>query len=81
VIAEADLKMRGPGDISGTRQSGDVQLKLASIAEDGEILSMAQRISQEIVQEDPQLHMDKYKNLKYVLDRIKKETKRWSKIS
>jgi hypothetical protein len=42
---------------------------------------MAQRISQEIVQEDPQLHMDKYKNLKYVLDRIKKETKRWSKIS
>jgi hypothetical protein len=56
-------------------------LKLASIAEDGEILSLAQRISQEIVQEDPQLQMEKYKNLKYVLDRIKKEAKRWSKIS
>ncbi len=81
VIAEADLKMRGPGDISGTRQSGDIQLKLASIAEDGEILSLAQRISQEIVQEDPTLQLEKYKYLKFVLERIKKEAKRWSKIS
>jgi ATP-dependent DNA helicase RecG len=81
VIAEADLKMRGPGDISGTRQSGDIQLKLASIAEDGDILSLAQRISQEIVHEDPMLQLEKYKYLKFLLERIKKDSRRWSKIS
>ena len=55
-IAEADLKLRGAGDLEGTQQSGDgLFLKIANLASDGQILQYARTIAQEILEEDPEL--------------------------
>src|SRR4030095_15978174 len=48
IIAEKDLDMRGPGDIEGTRQSGVLNLKLASIVQDRPLLEVARRFAEDI---------------------------------
>lgn len=80
-IAEEDLKLRGPGDLGGTRQSGDIQLKLASISKDSDILQLAHRVAEQIIDEDIDLISDKYKLLKYYLRRNNSELKQWGKVS
>ena len=56
VIAEEDLKLRGPGDIDGTQQSGiPFDLKIANLAKDGQILSLARDIAREVLEDDPAL--------------------------
>lgn len=53
-IAEADLKLRGPGDLEGTQQSGIAfDLKIADIARDGQLLQYVREIAEKIVEEDP----------------------------
>lgn len=64
-IAEMDLRLRGPGQVLGTRQSGLPDLALASLTEDGEVLEQARRVAQEIVAEDPDL--DQHPGLAKVL--------------
>ncbi|MBQ9201527.1 MAG: ATP-dependent DNA helicase RecG [Bacteroidales bacterium] len=55
-ISEADLKMRGPGDIEGVQQSGmPFDLKIADLARDGQLIEYARRLAQEILKEDPDL--------------------------
>lgn len=55
-IAEADLKLRGPGDLDGTQQSGiPFNLKIASLTRDGEILQFAREVAQQLIDSDPQL--------------------------
>jgi ATP-dependent DNA helicase RecG len=54
-IAEMDLRLRGPGQVLGTRQSGLPDLALASLSEDGEVLEDARRVAQQLLEEDPQL--------------------------
>ena len=54
-IAEMDLRLRGPGQVLGTRQSGLPDLALASLTDDGEVLEQARRVAQEIVLVDPDL--------------------------
>jgi ATP-dependent DNA helicase RecG len=79
-IAEEDLKIRGPGDIDGTQQSGAVALKLANIAEDGNILEMARNKAYEIIEQDPHLTMPKHLSLRnYVNTHLQHNP--WSKIS
>ena len=80
-ISEEDLKLRGPGDLGGTKQSGDIQLKLASISKDADILQLANQLAQHIIVEDPELSSDKYKALRIYLHKINKEVKPWSKVS
>lgn len=58
-ISEADLKLRGPGNIEGTQQSGVLNLKLANIVQDGDILRAARSVAQEILAEDPLLEQEK----------------------
>ncbi len=58
-IAEADLKLRGPGDLQGTRQSGLLALKIADIVEDENIMRAARYTATEILQEDPDLQLPK----------------------
>ena len=59
-ISEEDLKMRGPGDLEGTQQSGTpLQLKIANLATDGQILQYARDMAKEILKEDPQLSLEK----------------------
>ena len=61
-IAQVDLEMRGPGQITGTRQSGDLNLNLANLATDGRILQTARNLVADILEDDPTL--EKTKNIK-----------------
>ena len=77
-IAEVDLKMRGPGNIEGTQQSGITDLKLANLAKDSKILNIARKYAIDILKEDSMLNLEKNKSLKEVL---KKYSKGWGRIS
>lgn len=81
-IAEADLKLRGPGDMEGTQQSGDpFSLKIANLVHDGQILQLARDIATEIVNEDPELRNPSNFTLKNQLDKLFRKKVDWSLIS
>ncbi len=80
-IAEADLKIRGPGNIEGTQQSGVVNLHIADLAKDGEILRTARVIASKILEDDPNLHLSEHFALKEHLRIIEKISKVWNRIS
>lgn len=79
-IAEQDLELRGPGDIEGTRQSGALNFKLASIVDDKEILNLAKNEADKLLFEDENLNLEQNNNLKNYLQLQKGKTG-WSKIS
>jgi ATP-dependent DNA helicase RecG len=79
-IAEKDLELRGPGDISGTRQSGALIFKLASIVEDRELLITAREMAENIINADDDLNSAANGSLKNHLDMQDGKTQ-WSKIS
>jgi ATP-dependent DNA helicase RecG len=80
LIAEKDLEIRGPGDIEGTRQSGLLNFKLASIVQDKELLETAKTISDQLLQDDPDLSSAENLLLKnYLLS--KKGKTLWSKVA
>src|SRR4030095_4183886 len=54
-IAETDLKLRGPGDLMGTQQSGALDLLIADLGKDGKLLQQARERAIEILKEDPTL--------------------------
>jgi len=71
VIAEEDLKLRGPGDIDGTQQSGVAfNLKIANLSHDGQILSLARDLAQEVLEDDPLLEKSQNAILKQQLNRL-----------
>ena len=81
-IAEADLKLRGPGDLEGTQQSGMAfDLKIADIARDGQLVQMARDEAQRIVDEDPECKSRKYEILWSRLEQLHKTNINWSAIS
>ena len=81
-IAEADLKLRGPGDLEGTQQSGMAfDLKIADIARDGQIVQMARDEAQKIIDEDPECKADKFAMLWNRLRQLRKTNINWSAIS
>ena len=81
-IAETDLKLRGPGDIEGTQQSGlGFNLKIANIARDGEILQYARNIATEVIERDPLLILEENHQMKLQLRKMKETTFNWSSIS
>ncbi|HEX6224454.1 MAG TPA: ATP-dependent DNA helicase RecG [Chryseolinea sp.] len=79
-IAEKDLELRGPGDIEGTRQSGMLNFKLASIVQDKELLRLAHEWSDRILEKDPDLSSADNLCLKRHLQSLQGKTA-WSKIS
>lgn len=79
-ISEVDLKLRGPGDIEGTQQSGIMDLKIANLATDGQILSMARTAAQAILNEDPDLNLEKNKILNSGLISREKTRPDWAKV-
>lgn len=80
VIAEQDLKLRGPGDIQGTQQSGVVNLRLADLAHDGNILEAARTTAQNLIESDPALSKpEHYSLLKFLQEETKEKI--WGKIS
>ena len=81
-IAEADLKLRGPGDLEGTQQSGMAfDLKIADIARDGQLVQMARDEAQKIVDDDPECRSDKYVILWNRLRQLRKTNINWAAIS
>ncbi|MCC6600058.1 MAG: ATP-dependent DNA helicase RecG, partial [Crocinitomicaceae bacterium] len=80
-IAEVDLQLRGPGDISGTQQSGLVNLKLADLARDQQMLSAARELALEILDDDPMLTAPANIPIAMHLEQLKKDRSDWSKIS
>ena len=81
-IAEADLKLRGPGDLEGTQQSGMAfDLKIADIARDGQIVQMARDEAQKIIDEDPTCQSVKYQLLWKRLRELRKTNINWAAIS
>jgi ATP-dependent DNA helicase RecG len=80
VIAEEDLRLRGPGDIEGTQQSGVTDLRLASLAKDNKILQLAREVAIHILNDDPFLDLHENKFLKEHLI-MQNRQKAWGKIA
>ena len=80
-IAEVDLKLRGPGDIAGTQQSGLIKLKIADLVKDQEILKLARKYAKILIDTDPKLNHDENKNIKLELSKITSNKKIWNLIS
>ena len=81
-IAEADLKLRGPGDLEGTQQSGMAfDLKIADIARDGQIVQMARDEAQKIIDDDPTCQKTEYEMLWNRLRELRKTNINWAAIS
>jgi ATP-dependent DNA helicase RecG len=66
-LAEADLRLRGPGELWGTRQSGLPRLRIADLTRDGELLERAAAEARSLVQADPSLLAPGHATLKRTL--------------
>lgn len=80
-IADVDLRLRGPGDLTGTQQSGITDLKLADISKDVGILTQAREAARDLLDNDPQISLPEHA---VVYTQIQKQTKQalnWSRIS
>ncbi len=81
-IAEVDMKLRGPGDIEGTQQSGiGFDLKIANLGKDGKILQLARDVATELLKDDPRLQKEENKVLRKNLLASKSTEFDWSFIS
>lgn len=80
VIAEEDLKLRGPGDLEGTQQSGTVNLRLADLVQDVAVLEAARQSAAALIEQDPYLEKSEHRSLLQFMQASAKE-KIWSRIS
>lgn len=80
-IADADLKLRGPGDMMGTRQSGVLDLKIADLANDSRVLTAAREIAIQLLEEDPTLKKEENIPIKFFYMKNFKSKVQWSSIS
>ena len=81
-ISEADLQLRGPGDMEGTQQSGiPFELKIADLAKDGQVLGIARNMAWDILEEDPTLSFEKNRMMGFQLKKMKTNPVNWSAIS
>lgn len=80
-IAEVDLKLRGPGDLEGTQQSGLLGLRLADLTKDVSILQHARGVAAEILDKDPKLQMPEHGALEEELQREQSSSVNWGRIS
>jgi len=81
-ISEADLQLRGPGDLEGTQQSGlPFELKIANLAQDGQMIQIARNTASDILEKDPMLISAENKILAIQLKKLKTNTINWGAIS
>jgi ATP-dependent DNA helicase RecG len=80
-IAEVDLRLRGPGDLHGTQQSGILDLKIADIIKDEKILKYSRNMAVDILTEDPHLEVEKNRPILQQLKYLSKNKPNWSLIS
>jgi ATP-dependent DNA helicase RecG len=81
VISETDLKLRGPGDITGLQQSGLVNLKIADLSHDQQILKLARKAAFEMLSKDDSLSLPEHEKIKHILQKRLKNKLLWSRIS
>lgn len=80
-IAEVDLRLRGPGNLMGTQQSGVLQLKIADLLKDQEILKTARYYAKKIVEVDPELSFEKHQRVRQTYAKISAHKNIWNYIS
>ena len=80
-IAEVDLKLRGPGDIMGKQQSGVLNLQIADLVKDRDILQVARHLAVKLLKEDPSMDKPEHAKLKEVFVEISKKKSIWNYIS
>ena len=80
-IAEVDLKLRGPGDLMGTQQSGLLHLKIADIVKDNQILKTARYHAMQLLKEDPRLEKEENKPILYAYSKMMQNKEIWGYIS
>jgi len=80
-ISDVDLKLRGPGDLEGTQQSGVLDLKIANIIRDEAVLRVTRTVAQQILDDDPHLTKEKNRKLLAQLDFLNRKTTDWAMIS
>jgi ATP-dependent DNA helicase RecG len=80
-IADIDLKLRGPGDLMGTQQSGVLDLLIADLAKDGRILTESRAAAQAILSEDPELTRPEHGNIRRHIESLPATAVNWSRIS
>ncbi len=80
-IAETDLKLRGPGDLMGTQQSGALDLLIADLGKDQLILQRARDAARAVLEKDPELNHPAHRTIRQQIDALKKSVVNWSRIS
>lgn len=80
-IAETDLKLRGPGDLEGTQQSGIADLLISDLGKDGKILQMARNAANDLLEADPDLSQPQNQSIRRQVDSKRKDVVNWSRIS
>ncbi|MDY0089311.1 MAG: ATP-dependent DNA helicase RecG [Flavobacteriaceae bacterium] len=80
-IAEVDLKLRGPGDIMGTQQSGVLNLQIADLVKDRDILQLARHEALKLLKKDPAMNLPEHQTLKTVFLELSKKKNIWNYIS
>lgn len=80
-ISEVDLKLRGPGDIMGTQQSGILNLKLSDLARDSQIVMLARNKATELLNKDPEFKLPEHAQLAKELREVLRSRPNWSRIS
>jgi ATP-dependent DNA helicase RecG len=80
-IAETDLQLRGPGDLMGTQQSGLLDLLIADLGKDAQLLKLARETALQVLEKDPLLNRPENKLISDQVERMKKSTVNWSRIS
>lgn len=80
-ISEVDLKLRGPGDLMGTQQSGLMDLTIADLGKDGEILKIARSVASEVLHADPGLQTPQNLPIRRHVDAQRKSSVNWSRVS
>ncbi len=80
-IADVDLKLRGPGDLTGTQQSGVLDLLIADLGKDGNILQLARQAASAVLNDDPLLEYPQNRNISSHIASLRKTVVNWSRIS
>ena len=80
-ISEVDLELRGPGDIMGTQQSGNLDLKIADLAKDGPLVALAREKARELLTDDPRLEKQEHVFLRMEAIKRLQDKPNWAEIS
>jgi ATP-dependent DNA helicase RecG len=80
-IAEVDLQLRGPGDLLGTQQSGILDLKIANLSTDSQIVGLAREVAKSILLKDPAIEMAEHKGIRSKLTQMLKSRPNWGRIA